>query len=145
MGHKRSPIQLYYLFKSFVLMFMIQAVIVLFMPMEVIAGIWYQILAVNLVVGIVLGWYLYKQWYHIQFAYDDDGFQLRKGKNPSIDHHWNEFSRVSLARNEYNEFMVRLYRNGDRVEIPVSKLKLNPFEFRLRVIDYVTKGTTGVA
>jgi len=118
-------------------MFMIQAVIVLFTPMALTAPIWYQILAVNVTVALVLGWYLYKQWYHIEFSYDEAGFRLRKGKTPSVSHVWKEFSRVSLARNEYGEFRVRLYGSGDPFEIPVSKLKLDPFRFRLDVMNLV--------
>ena len=139
MKEKRSPIQVYYLFKSFVIMFMIQAVIVFFTPLGLTAAIWYQILAVNLIVGGVLGWFLYKQWYHIEFSYDEYGFQSRKGKTPSVNAKWSEFYRVSLARNEYGEFSVRLYRNGDWLEIPVSKLKINPFHFRLQVMEFTQK------
>jgi hypothetical protein len=139
MKEKRSPIQVYYLFKSFVIMFMIQAVIVFFTPLGITAAVWYQILAVNLIVGGVLGWFLYKQWYHIEFSYDEDGFQLRKGKAPSVNAKWGEFYRVSLVRNEYGEFSVRLYRNGDWLEIPVSKLKINPFHFRLQVMEFTQK------
>jgi hypothetical protein len=137
MEHRHSPVQPYYLFKSFVMMFLIQAVIVMFMPMAFTAPIWYQILAVNLIVGIVLGWYLYRQWYHIEFSYDDVGFHLRKGKTPSVEHRWNEFSQVSLTRNNYGEFMVKLYGNQEPFEIPVSKLKLDPFRFRLQVMSHV--------
>jgi len=138
MIRKSAPVQVYYLFKSFVIMFLIQAVVVLVTPMALTAPIWYQIIAVNLTVSAVLGWYLYKQWYHIEFSYDDLGFQLKKGKRVPTTHRWNEFSRVSLARSEYGEFNVRLYRNGEPFEIPVSKLKLDPFEFRLRVMNFVT-------
>lgn len=139
MQETRSPIQLYYLFKSFVAMFMIQAVLVLIMPTGLVAPIWYQLFAVNLIVASVLGWFLYKQWYHIQFSYDDTGFQLKKGKNPPVSHQWNEFSSVSLIRSETNEFKVKLYDDKDGVEIPVSKLRLDPFKFRFRVVDLVTK------
>jgi len=139
MEQKRSPVQLYYLFKSFVIMFVIQAVMVLFLPLQIAAPIWYQILAVNLIVAAVLGWYLYKQWYHIELSYSDLGFQLKKGKAAPVTRKWNEFSRVSLARNEYGEFMVRVYGNGDRLEIPVSKLKLEPFGFRREVMNLVAK------
>jgi hypothetical protein len=141
MEEKRSPIQLYYLFKAFVLMFMIQAVMVLLMPSGLVAPIWYQIFAVNVLVATVLGWYLYKQWYHIEFFWNDFGFKLKKGKNPPVSHQWSEFSRVSLTRSEYNEFKVKVYSNGDSFEIPVSKLKLDPFRFRFQVIDLVTKAT----
>jgi len=141
MQQKRSPIQPYYLFKSFVIMFMIQAVMVMFMPLQITASIWYQILALNVGVAAVLGWLLYKQWYHVIFSYDDEGLQLRKGKSPSINRKWNEFSKVSLMRNEYGEFKVGLYANGDRFEIPVSRLKIEPFRFRFQVIDLVQKAT----
>jgi hypothetical protein len=139
MEHRHSPIQPYYLFKSFVIMFLIQAVIVLFMPMALTAGIWYQILIVNVLVGLVLGWYLYKQWYHIEFSYDDVSFALKKGKNPSTEHRWDEFSQVSLVRNEYGEFVVRLHGKAEPFEIPVSKLKLDPFQFRFEAMDHVAK------
>lgn len=137
MEHKHAPVQIYYLFKSFVIMFVIQAVIVLFTPMALTAPIWYQILAVNLIVGLVLGWYLYKQWYHIEFSYDETGFNLRKGKAPPVSHRWKEFFQVSLARSEYGEFIVRLHGSGEPFEIPVSKLKLDPFRFRLDIMNLV--------
>jgi len=137
MEHRHSPVQPYFLFKSFVIMFLIQAVIVMFMPMALTAPIWYQILAVNLVVGIVFGWYLYRQWYHIEFSYDDAGFRLRKGKTAPIEHKWSEFAQVSLTRNDYGEFVVRLHRNDESFEIPASKLKLDPFQFRLQVMSRV--------
>lgn len=142
MMHTRAPIQLYYLFKSFVILFLIQAVIVLLTPMGLTAPIWYQILAVNLVVAVILGWYLYKQWYHTNFSYDSVGFRLGKGKSAPISHKWSDFSQVSLARNEYGEFNVRLYRNGQMFEIPVSKLKMDPFEFRLHVMNLVAEAAS---
>jgi len=144
MAHKHSPVQVYYLIKSFMMMFVIQAVIVLVTPAQVIAAIWYQVLAVNLVVASVLGYFLYRQWYHIEFSYDDSGFQLKKGKGPSVSHKWNEFSTVTLAREEYAEYRIRLYSNGDPTEIPVSKLKLDPFKFRLQAIAFVSKADSAV-
>jgi hypothetical protein len=125
-------------------MFMIQAVMVMFTPLQLTAPIWYQILALNVAVAVVLGWFLYKQWYHIEFSYDDDGLQLKKGKGPPVIRKWNEFSQVSLIRNEYGEFKVGLYANEDRFEIPVSKLKLEPFQFRFQVMDLVQKATSGL-
>jgi hypothetical protein len=143
MEQKRSPVQPYYFFKSFVIMFMIQAVMVMFTPLQLTAPIWYQILALNVGVAVVLGWFLYKQWYHIEFSYDDGGLKLKKGKGPPVVRKWNEFSQVSLIRNEYGEFKVGLYANAERFEIPASKLKLEPFQFRLQVMDLVQKATSG--
>jgi len=134
-----APLQLYYVFKSFFIMYAIQALIVLFMPLGLTAPIRYQILVLNGVVGAVLGWYLYKQWYHLDFSYDDLGFELRKGKSPPVTHEWKEFSQVSLVRDERGELVVRLHRDEGRVEIPASKLKLDPFPFRLEVMKLVAK------
>ena len=139
MSHRLSPIQPYFLFKSFVIMFMIQAVMVMLLPLQLTASIWYQILAINVVVGVVLGWLLYKQWYHIEFSYDDDELQLKKGKNSPIIRKWKEFSQVSLVRNEYGEFKVKLHSNGGSFEIPVSRLRMQPFQFRNQTIDLVQK------
>jgi len=134
-----APIQLYYLFKSVVIMFTIQAVIVLFMPAALTAPIRYQILALNVGVSITLGWFLYKQWYHTILSYNDLEFELRKGKAVSLAHMWKEFSAVSLARDYRGDFSVRLYRGDDRVELPASKLKLDPFRFRDEVLGLVAK------
>jgi hypothetical protein len=136
---KHGPVQLYYLFKSFFMMFTIQALIVLFLPVGLTVSIRYQILAMNAVVGAVLGWYLYKQWYHINFSYDELGFELRKGKYPPVAHGWKEFSQVSLVRDDRGDFTIRLHKNESPVEIPASKLKLDPFRFKLEVMNLVTK------
>lgn len=142
MEHRHSPVQAYSLFKSFVIVFMTQAVIVLFTPATLTAQFWYQILALNFLVAIVLGWYLYKYSYHMVLSYDNVGFQLRKGRSPPVTHKWSEFLRVSLVRGDYGEFMVRLHGSQERFEIPVSKLKLDPFQFRLQVMNYVAKATS---
>jgi hypothetical protein len=136
MEHTRAPIQRYYLFKSVVIMLVIQAIIVLFLPMALTAPIRYQLLAVNIAVATVLGWFLYKQWYHIEFSYGEAGFQLKKGKNPSVRHQWSEFSKVSLAKNEYGDFTIRLYDDSAPVEIPASKLRMDAFQLRREVLGY---------
>lgn len=138
MEHTRAPIQRYYLFKSVAIMLVLQALIVLFLPMALTTPIRYQLLVVNVVVGVVLGWYLYKQWYHIEFSYGEAGFQLKKGKNVPVSHAWSEFSKVSLARNEYGEFTIRLYDDSVPVEIPASKLRMDAFRLRREVLNYAT-------
>jgi len=79
--------------------------------------------------------------YHMTFTYDSKGFILRKGKNEKSSYKWNEFSQVSLIRTEYGEFSIRLYRNKDDFfDLPVSKLKLDPFDFRFEVMQLVSAG-----
>ena len=124
------------------MMFMIQAVIVLLAPSALTAPIRSQILALNLLVSGVLGWFLYKQRYHTEFSYDETGFHLRKGSGAYVDHKWNEFHQVSLARDEIGAFRVRLYGSEEPFEIPVSRLKLDPFQFRLDVMNLVEMSQT---
>jgi len=132
-----SPIQYYSLFKSFIIIFLIQAIIVLFTPV-LIDPLRFLILALNLIISAVLGWRLYKRVYHMSLTYDNKGFTLKKGRSEETSHNWNEFSKVSLVRTEYGDFSVRLYQNAEFFDLPASKLKLNPFDFRLEVMRLVS-------
>jgi hypothetical protein len=86
-------------------------------------------LSINIGISIFFGWRLYKQLYHLVFSYDENGFKLRRGNKEEISHEWGEFSKVSLSRNEQGDFIIRL-ENSDSFDIPASKLKLNPYDFR---------------
>jgi hypothetical protein len=112
--------------------FIIQAIIVILFFSE----IWYSeipyrllMLSINIAVSAVFGWRLYKQRYHLILSYDDSGFTLKRGNKEEARHRWSEFSKVSLIRTEQGDFSVRL-QNSDFFDIPTSKLKLNPFDFR---------------
>lgn len=137
MSHTYSPIQYYGVLKSCVIFFAVQAVVVLLF----FSFIWqsptsyrFLTLFINVAISVVLGWRLYKQRYHMTFSYYDAGFKLKEGYNKDISHNWSEFSRVSLIRTEYGSFSVRLHYDSDHFDLPVSKLRLNPFDFRWEVI-----------
>lgn len=138
MSQVRSPVQYYNLFKSFMLVFAIQAIIVLFIPISLALTLRLLILGLNLVISAVLGWRLYKHMYHMAFTYDSKGFTLKKGKSVESSRRWREFSKVSLVRTEYGDFSVRLYQNAEFFDLPASKLKLNPFDFRFEVMRFVS-------
>jgi hypothetical protein len=133
MGPVHSPIQYYSVLKSCVIFFMVQAIAVLLF----FSYIWetpmayrFLMLFINIAISAVLGWQLYKQRYHLVFSYDGKGFTLKQGYKEEIGHKWSEFSKVSLIRTEYGSFSVRLQRDSDHFDLPVSKLRLNPFDFR---------------
>lgn len=133
--HEHSPIQPYNLSKSIIIVFALQAVMVLLAPREILADPWrFLILALNVIVAIALGWRLYKYRYHMVFTYDDEVFILRKGRGEEVKHKWTDFSRVSVYRTEYGEVAVRLYFNEEFFDLPASKLKLSPFDFRKEVM-----------
>jgi len=91
----------------------------------------FLIVAANLIVSGALGWRLYKHFYHLVFTYDDDKFSIRKGTVEVRSYSWADFEKLSIATSDYGEFVIRLYaRNGGKMDIPVGKLKLDPFKFR---------------
>jgi hypothetical protein len=120
------------------IIFVLQAVVVLFAPFTENQIVRFSILVVNIIVSILLGWRLYKSLYHMVFTYDDEGFTLRKGRKEVNNHKWNEFSKVSLIRTESGELSVRLYQDSEYFDLPASKLKLNPFTFRQEVTKLVS-------
>jgi len=136
--HVHSSIQIYNLLKSCVIIFVIQAAIVLFSPIPLGDPWRFFVLSLNLIIAVVLGWRLYKYRYHMVFTYDDEGFTLKKGKGEEVKRKWKDFSKVSLFRTEYGELAVRLYINEEFLDLPMSKLKLNPFDFRLEAMRFVS-------
>jgi len=106
--------------------------VVLLSPYEIVAPLRVQILIFNISTSLTLGWMLYKRKSHLTFTYDERDFTLKRGKTDVISHKWSDFSKVSLARTEHGEFFLRLHGDSDFFEIPVSKLKLDPFLFRDR-------------
>lgn len=139
MSQTYAPLQLYNLLKSCMIIFLIQAVVVLFAPFILDPSVRLLILLLNLIISVLLGWHLYKRIYHMVFTYDDKGFTLKKGGKEETGHGWNEFSNVSLIRNEEGNCSVRLYHNAEFFDLPASKLKLNPFDFRFEAMRLVTQ------
>jgi hypothetical protein len=95
------------------------------------------LLVINGVLALVMGGLFYKNNLHTIFSYDQEGFQLKVGKDQASNR-WHDFDRVSLFHKGLGDFTVRLYRNEeDFFEIPASALKLDPHEFRFEVIQLV--------
>ena len=138
MSHTYAPIQMYNLFKSVMIIFALQAVVVLIAPFFPEQIVRLSILVVNVIISVLLGWRLYKALYHMIFTYDDEGFTLKKGRKEVNSYKWNEFTKVSLFRTESGELSVRLYRDSEHFDLPASKLKLNPFTFRHEVTKLVS-------
>ena len=107
------------------------------MPYVVVAAFRWHLLALNLAVSLTVGSYMYRHMDHLVLTYDGSGFALKKGEKRTIECKWRDFKRVSLYRTEYGEFSVRLYSNGDFLELPISKLKLEPFQFRSMVTEFM--------
>jgi hypothetical protein len=132
MSRTYAPVNVFNLLKACIIFFVVQALItiVFFQP------IWYSELAyrfllllINIAISVFFGWRLYKQRYHLVFSYDDVGFTLKQGSKEEMHRTWGEFSKVSLVRTEQGDFSIKL-ENGDSFDLPVSKIKLDPYDFR---------------
>lgn len=141
MSQTFAPLQLYNFFKSCMIIFLLQALAYIFLaPLMSGPLIGFLVLSLNVLVSVTIGWRLYKRLYHMIFTYDKNGFTLKKGNGKETSCEWKEFSRVSLVRSEQGDFSVRLYRDTESFDLPTSKLKLNPFDFRLEVMQLVPAG-----
>lgn len=140
MSQTYAPLQIYNLFKSCMIVFLLQALASIFIvPFTTLdPTIRILILFLNVLISAPLGWRLYKRRYHVVFTYDKSGFTLKKGNGKEDSYRWNEYSRVSLVRGEEGDFSIRLYKNTDFFDLPMSKLKLNPFDFRIEVMKLVS-------
>lgn len=91
----------------------------------------------NLVLAVALGWWYYRQRYHLVFSYNNESFILQVGKK-ILANRWVEFTKVSLYHPGRGDLFVRLYReNGEFIEIPASQIRINPSEFRFEAMDYI--------
>ena len=98
------------------------------------------IIALMIALSIPLGWLIYTHFYHCTFSYDEESFALQKGKKEVLEGLWRDFTQVSLVHSEY-ESSIRLYKDENQyVDLPVSKVKLNPFDFRLKVTEFIKQG-----
>lgn len=92
------------------------------------------------IMAIPLGWYLYKRYFHCVFSYGETSFTFKKGGGCLLEGRWSDFTQVSLVRSGY-EFNIRLYKDDEEyVELPVSKVKLNPYDFRSKVAEFISGG-----
>jgi len=96
------------------------------------------VFAVNIALTGLLGWWFYRTRYHTVFSWDEQGFELTKGRGRKSIRSWQDFSRVSLVHEGYGRFSVRLYGDGgEYLDIPASALKLPASDFRFQVMDWV--------
>lgn len=97
----------------------------------------WPIFIVNIILAVGFGYWYYRQRYHTVLIYNHEKFELLLGKR-RIERKWTGFKTVSLFHQGHGEFTIRLYEaDTTYLEIPVSALKLNPQEFRFKVMDMV--------
>jgi hypothetical protein len=138
-----APLQLMNLGRSFVIFFIITSLAwiganyVFFRDFY----IGWPVIIGNVLISGLAGWWWYRTRYHATFSWNQQGFELQKGREKKSAKKWQDFSRVSLFHEGYGRFVVRLYEeDGAYVDIPASDLKLEPSDFRFEVMDLVVGG-----
>lgn len=98
----------------------------------------WPVLVGNVSVSAVAGVWWYRTRQHARFSWGSEGFELQRGHSAVVARTWGEISHVSLVHDGYGRFTVRLYqREGDRIDIPASDLRLDPSDFRFEITDLV--------
>lgn len=140
-----SPIQYGKLIQSCCIVFVALALPFFLIPLPIpfLEVIFHQriylmlIVALMIAVSIPLGWQIYKRFYHCILSYDADSFAFQKGKKDILKGQWRDFTAVSLVRSDY-DLSIRLYKDeNEYVDLPVHKVKLNPQNFRSKIMELI--------
>ena len=142
MTEKVSRIRFFDIFKLFVVFLAVQMGATLVMPVAFYYVIRPYFLFFAIATSVLLAYIVYMRIQHFELSYDDAGFSLKRGKTVET-HRWREFHKVLLVRTD-GDFLVRL-QDGESVDLPVSKLKLDPFSFRMKTLEFVEKSGSGIS
>ena len=137
---KVSRIRFFDVFKLFVIFLAVQMGSTLVMPVWFYDIIRPYFLFVAVATSILLAYIVYMRAQHFELTYDDAGFSLKRGKTLET-RKWKEFHKVLLVRTD-GDFLVRL-QDGESFDLPVSKLKLDPFSFRMKTLGFVEESRKG--
>lgn len=141
MTEKVSPIRFFDIFKLFVVFLAVQMGATLVMPVAFYDIIRPYFLFFAIATSVLLAYIVYMRTQHFELSYDDSGFSLKRGKTVET-HRWREFHKVLLVRTD-GDFLVRL-QDGESVDLPVSKLKLDPFSFRMKTMGFVEERASAI-
>lgn len=103
------------------------------------------IITLPIPLGVILGVLLYYRLGHETLQYDERGFTLSKGRNVERTSQWSEFAEVSLSTDSTGAINVRLYLepDGEYVEIPASKMGVDPFTLRNSILNTIRRRQKG--
>ena len=141
MTEKVRPIRFFEIFKLFVVFLAVQMGATLVMPVWFYDIIRPYFLFVAVGTSVLLACLIYMRTQHLELSYDDTGFSLKRGTTTET-HKWKGFHKVLLVRTD-GDFLVRL-QDGESVDLPVSKLKLDPFSFRMKTLGFIEESGSGI-
>jgi len=138
---KISPIRFFEIFKLTVVFLAVQMGATLVMPVWFYDIIRPYFLFFAVTTSVLLAYFVYIRTRHLELSYDGTGFTLKRGKTVET-RRWKEFHKVLLVRTN-GDFLIRL-QDEEHVDLPVSKLKLDPFSFRMKTLGFVEGSGSGI-
>lgn len=134
-----SPVKYSEILKLFIILTTVQIGFLLLVPVWLVNAV-LPFLMASIPISAVVAYYVYLKTRHIEFSYDDEEFTMRRGKSV-LTHKWKEFSKVLLVKVRGHEFLIRLcFTEGGAFDLAASKLGLNPFSFRVKILKLVQGG-----
>ena len=94
--------------------------------------------------GAALSVLLYFLRDHQVLEYDQDGYQITKGRSNVTSHKWIDFKECSITRDSYGKMKVRGYeeRDGRHFDIDSAACGMNPFAFRDLILGRINARNT---
>jgi len=94
-----------------------------------------MVLSLSFPLGFLVGRFIYFRRSHVEIVYDDQSFQVFKGRKRTVSGNWKNYRLVSITVDSYGRPDLRLYKSteGEFVELPISRTSANPQAFRDRV------------
>lgn len=134
-----SPVKYSEILKLFIILTTVQIGFLLLVPVWLVNAVLHFLMA-SIPISAPVAYYVYLKTRHIKFSYDDEEFTMRRGKSV-LTHKWKEFSKVLLVKVRGHEFLIRLcFTEGGAFDLAASKLGLNPFSFRVKILKLVQGG-----
>lgn len=93
------------------------------------------------IISASIGLFLYYSRMRLTFSYDPRSFMLKHGRNLVLRGEWSSVEDVSVIRRGFNSFYLELKPKSESPpgRIPVSSLRIDPFPFRIALLDFLQK------
>jgi len=86
-------------------------------------------------IGFFFGRLIYLKRSHVEIAFDEKEFRVKKGNRETLGDNWKNYKIVSIRLDQFGRPDLRLYKSadGDFVDLPISRTNADPQKFREHV------------
>lgn len=82
-------------------------------------------LLVLVFLSIIVGYRIYKTYYHMTLTLDDEGFKIQEGSSKVTEEKWSSFSDLSFYISPKNELYLRLYSKERTLDLPLTRIGIS--------------------